>query len=125
MNIEDQIDPSISGFVRPNYEYKGIELNPFAPGWKVLFHQATVSDDKNRNSGAWVSTALLFLLSLKKEEAKKLAFNREEFRSKALDWFETIEGDIEEATLLAEEILTKSEQTKVEVSDGGTDPKND
>lgn len=124
MNVENELDPGIAGFVKPNREYRGKILHKFAPGWKVLFHQATVSDDKSRNSGAWVSIALLFLLSLERAEAQKLAFNREEFRFKALAWFETIDGDIDEAIALAEEILTQAEQTKVEVTDGGTDPKN-
>lgn len=124
MNTENLIDPSIAGFVKPNYEYNGIGLHPFTAGRKVLFHQASVSGDGNRNSGAWASIALLFLLSLKKEEARTLAFDREKFREKALEWFEKIEGDVDEAIAVAENILTQSEQTKVDITDGGTDPKN-
>lgn len=125
MNIEDQLDPSVTAFVAPQLEFRGRRLHPYGVARKILFVQATVTEDRSPNSGSWLCVALLFLLSLKPEEAQRLAFNRREFREKALAWFEETGGTIVEADTLAESILSAAEQTKVEVaSEGGPDPKN-
>lgn len=126
MNIEDQIDPSIVGYVRPPREYRGSPLRPFTAGQKLLMRQATASNDGVRNSGLWTAVALVYLLSIKNvNEASRLAFNRPEFQQKAFVWYEASGGDEKEIVDLADEIFTEAEQTKVEVDGkGGTDPKN-
>jgi hypothetical protein len=126
MNIEDQIDPSIVGYVRPPREYRGTPLRRFTAGQKLLLRQATASNDGVRNSGLWTAVALVYLLSIKDVgEASRQAFNRPEFREKAFAWYEASGGGEKEINELADEILTEAEQTKVEVDGkGGTDPKN-
>ena len=113
MNIEDQLDPSIVGYVRPPREYRGSPLRPFTAGQKLLMRQATASNDGVRNSGLWTAVALIYLLSIKDvSEASRQAFNRPEFREKAFAWYEAIGGDEKEICDLADEIFTESEQTE-------------
>lgn len=124
-NVEDQIDPSITGYAKPTPEFKGIPLHLVTLRSKILLSQATISEDGKRNSGDWIAASLLYLLSLKPEEARKVAFRRDEFREKALDWAENTGATSKEIVDFADELLTESEQTKVEVSsEGGADPKN-
>jgi hypothetical protein len=125
MNTDEQLDPSLTAFVRPENEYRGQKLAPYAVARKILFSQATVSEDRMPSSGLWLSIALLYLLTLTPEEASKQAFNRKVFREKALAWFDSTGGAPEDAVEVAEKIFSESEETKVEVAgEAGTDPKN-
>lgn len=123
-----ELDPSVAGYVRPAFEFRGVTLQPYTAGRKILFHQASLNENGDRNSRGWASIALLFLLTLPVAEARKLAFNRSEYRNRALDWFDgftDLDKATEEAGELADQIFTFAEQTKVEVGgEGGTDPKN-
>lgn len=124
-NVEDQIDPSITGYAKPTPEFKGIPLRFVTIRSKILLSQATISEDGKRNSGDWIASALLYILSLKPEDARKIAFKRDDFREKVLDWAESTGATTKEMVDFADELLTESEQTKVEVSsEGGADPKN-
>ncbi len=109
MNVENEIDPSQTGFVKPLPEFKGNTLAPFRLGRRVLLAQATLAEDGARNSGARLSLALIYLLSLPDKEATRIAFNRAEFREKALAWFEKTGAEPEEAISAAREILGEPE----------------
>lgn len=127
-NIDNELDPSVSGFVAPPVSFRGAELAKYGPARKILFHQGSLNENGDRNSRGWASLALIYLLTLSESEASRQAFNRSEFRTNALAWFDQFE-DADAATVeiadLADAILSRAEQTKVEVgSTGGTDPKN-
>lgn len=122
----NEIDPNAGAvaFVRPARIFKGMQLRQYTLGTKILWFMIV---DLQNDHSSWIVLSLMYLLSLDKKEAQRLAFDKAAFRSGCLDWIDSLEEkDITEATALFTEITSTAEATKVDVAeDGESDPKKD
>ena len=94
-----------SMFVSPEREFLGEALAPYTEGSRLLIMQ-TKTDEDAPIFFVWAFVYLHILLKKNKKEAIKLAWNRDLFREKVIDWAEAkTEKDRETATNLVSQIL--------------------
>ena len=122
MNIDNMPDPSSElAMIKPGYVFRGIALKPASIGIRTLWQQAIINDSGDSNSNAFISWALVYLMTLDRVEAQNLAFNRNKFRTELLNWQDTFEAEHaansanKEAIALFDKIWESWSESKIEV----------
>ena len=115
----NEIDPNDARltFVRPALEFKGKKLQHYSLGMKILWFNVV---DLTNDSYQWIAFSLLFLLTLPRPQAQKLAFDKDAFRTACLNWIDSLsEEDIDPAATLFKELTDKTEASRIDVLDEG------
>ena len=103
-----------SAFVQPERQFKGEAIAPYTEGSRLLLLQ--VRDEQD--SSVFFIWAFLYIhiqLAKSKKEAIKLAWNKDLFREKVMDWIENKnEQDRAEATNIVSSIIEQSQKGQVE-----------
>jgi len=103
-----------SAFVSPEKEFCGEPLAPYTEGSRLLLMQAKTDEDVPIFF-VWAFVYLHIQLAKNRKEAIRLAWNRELFREKVLDWADTkTPKEREEATSLVGLILEEASKGIVE-----------
>lgn len=114
-----------SVFVANERQYKGEAIAPYTEGSRLLLLQ--VRDDND--SSIYFIWAFLFLhiqLAKSRKEAIKLAWNKDLFREKLMDWVENKnEDDRSVATNLVSSIIEESQKGIVNAIQKGEEQGND
>jgi len=103
-----------SAFIANERQFKGEAIAPYTEGSRLLLLQ--VRDEQD--SSVFFIWAFLFMhiqLAKSKKEAIKLAWNKDLFREKVMDWIENKnEQDRAEATNIVSAIIEQSQKGQVE-----------
>jgi len=103
-----------SAFVQSERQFKGEAIAPYTEGSRLLLLQ--VRDEQD--SSVFFIWAFLYMhiqLAKSKKEAIKLAWNKDLFREKVMDWIENKnEQDRAEATNIVSSIIEQSQKGQVE-----------
>jgi len=103
-----------SAFVQPERQFKGEAIASYTEGSRLLLLQ--VRDEQD--SSVFFIWAFLYIhiqLAKSKKEAIKLAWNKDLFREKVMDWIENKnEQDRAEATNIVSSIIEQSQKGQVE-----------
>ena len=103
-----------SAFIQPERQFKGEAIAPYTEGSRLLLLQ--VRDEQD--SSVFFIWAFLYIhiqLAKSKKEAIKLAWNKDLFREKVMDWIENKnEQDRAEATNIVSSIIEQSQKGQVE-----------
>ena len=103
-----------SAFVSPEKEFCGESLAPYTEGSRLLLMQAKTDEDVPIFF-VWAFVYLHIQLAKNRKEAIRLAWNRELFREKVLDWADTkTPKERDEATSLVGLILEEASKGIVE-----------
>jgi hypothetical protein len=114
-----------SAFIAPEREFCGERLAPYTEGSRLLLMQAK-SDEDSSIFFVWAFIFLHIQLAKNRKEAIKIAWNKEGFREKVLDWADTkTPADRDKATNLVGEILEESSKGAVEAIKTGFPSGND
>lgn len=112
IKLEEELNAS---FVSPDRHYKGEKLAPYTEGSRLLCLQ--VRDDAD--SSLWFVWSFLYLhilLAKDRKAAIRLAWDKDAFREKLLDWIsDKTEDDRVAATNLVGSILDEAGKAKVEI----------
>lgn len=115
---EEILDELNASFVTPEREFRGEKLAPYTEGSRLLMLQIRDEND----TPVWFVWAFLYLhilLAKNRKEAVKLAWNKDLFREKILDWVADKTGaDRDEATELVGGIIQEAAKSRVEVIPG-------
>jgi len=103
-----------SAFIANERQFKGEAIAPYTEGSRLLLLQ--VRDEQD--SSVFFIWAFLFMhiqLAKSKKDAIKLAWNKDLFREKVMDWIENKnEQDRAEATNIVSSIIEQSQKGQVE-----------
>jgi hypothetical protein len=114
-----------SAFIALEREFCGEKLAPYTEGSRLLLMQAK-SDEDSSIFFVWAFIFLHIQLAKNRKEAIKIAWNKEGFREKVLDWADTkTPADRDKATNLVGEILEESSKGAVEAIKTGFPSGND
>lgn len=103
-----------SAFVAPEREFCGEKLAPYTEGSRLLLMQARTDEDSSIFF-VWAFVYLHIQLAKNKKDAIKLAWDRDLFRERVLDWADTkTPKDREDATNLVGTILDEASKGMVE-----------
>ena len=109
--LNEELD---SAFVAPARQFKGEELAPYTEGSRLLMMQIRGESDSPMFF-VWSFVYLHLELKKNRKEAVKLAWDKNAFREKILDWADTMnEADREKATALVGAILEEAGKGQVE-----------
>lgn len=109
--LNEELD---SAFVAPTRQFKGEELAPYTEGSRLLMMQIRGESDSPMFF-VWSFVYLHLELKKNRKEAVKLAWDKNAFREKILDWADTMnEADREKATALVGAILEEAGKGQVE-----------
>ena len=103
-----------SAFIAPDREYIGEKLAPYTEGSRLLLMQ--VRDDEDSSIYfIWSFIYVHILLAKNKKDAIKLAWNKNLFREKIMEYIEgKTEADREVATTIVSSILDEAQKGRVE-----------
>ena len=103
-----------STFISPDKEYMGEKLAPYTEGSRLLLLQ--VRDDEDSSIYfIWSFIYIHILLAKNKKDAIKLAWNKNLFREKIIEYIEgKTEADREVATTIVSKILDEAQKGRVE-----------
>jgi len=103
-----------STFISPDKEYMGEKLAPYTEGSRLLLLQ--VRDDEDSSIYfIWSFIYIHILLAKNKKDAIKLAWNKNLFREKIMEYIEgKTEADREVATTIVSKILDEAQKGRVE-----------
>jgi len=103
-----------SAFIVPNKEYMGEPLANYTEGSRLLLMQ--VRDDEDSSIYfIWSFIYVHILLAKNKKDAIKLAWNKNLFREKIMEYIEgKTEADREVATTIVSKILDEAQKGRVE-----------
>jgi hypothetical protein len=112
ISLEEELN---SAFISPHREFMGDKLAPYTEGSRLLLLQ--VRDDNDSSFYfIWSFVFIHILLNRSKKEAIKLAWNRDLFREKIMEYIEgKTEADREVATTIVSNILDEAQKGKVDV----------
>ena len=117
---EDILDELNSNFVAPHREFNGEKLAPYTEGSRLLMLQIKDQED----SSVWFVWCFLYmhiLLAKNKKEAIKLAWNKELFKEKLLEWVDNkTESERNNATSIVSGIIEESLRSRIEIVDTAT-----
>jgi len=103
-----------SAFIANDRQFKGEAIAPYTEGSRLLLLQ--VRDEQD--SSVFFIWAFLYMhiqLAKNKKDAIKLAWNKDLFREKVMDWIENKnEQDRSEATNIVSSIIEQSQKGQVE-----------
>lgn len=103
-----------SAFVAPEREFCGEKLAPYTEGSRLLLMQARTDED-SPIFFVWAFVYLHIQLAKNKKEAIKIAWDRDGFRERVLDWADTKTAkDREDATNLVGLILEEASKGIIE-----------
>lgn len=109
--LNEELD---SAFVAPARQFKGEELAPYTEGSRLLMMQIRAESDSPMFF-VWSFVYLHLELKKNRKEAVKLAWDKDAFRERILDWADTMtEADREKATALVGSILEEAGRGQVE-----------
>lgn len=109
--LNEELD---SAFVAPSRQFKGEELAPYTEGSRLLMMQIRGESDSPMFF-VWSFVYLHLELKRNRKEAVKLAWDKNAFRERILDWADTMnEADREKATALVGAILEEAGKGQVE-----------
>lgn len=109
------LDELNASFVSPERQFKGESLAPYTEGSRLLMLQIR---DENDTSVwfVWAFIYLHILLHKNRKEAVRLAWNKDLFREKILDWVaDKSPKERDEATELVSQIIQEAAKSRVEV----------
>ena len=114
------LDELNSSFVQPVREFKGQQLAPYTEGSRLLLLQIREDSD----TSIWFVWCFLFLhieLAKNKNQAIKLAWNKELFREKIFQFLEDkSEADREIATNIVSKIINEANKSRIEIAEHAT-----
>lgn len=111
ISIEEELN---SVFVSPEREFDGEILAPYTEGSRLLLLQAKTDEDVPLFF-VWAFVYLHIQLAKNRKETIKLAWDKEAFRDKVLQWADTkTEAQREQATSLVGSILEEASKGIVE-----------
>lgn len=106
-------------FVKPDRHFKKQKLAPYTEGSRLLMLQ--VRDEAD--SPIFFVYAFIYIhimLAKDKKAAIKLAWDKQEFRERVMDWSESMnEDERNQASILVSEILTEANKPRVNVVPSG------
>jgi len=109
-----------SVFVSPEREFCGEALAPYTEGSRLLLLQAKTDDDVPLFF-VWAFVFLHIQLAKNRKETIRLAWDKDSFRDKVLQWADTkTEAQREQATALVGSILEEASKGIVEPIKTGT-----
>jgi len=113
-----------SAFIANERQFKGETIAPYTEGSRLLLLQIRDEGD----SSIFFIWAFLYMhiqLAKSKKEAIKLAWNKDLFREKVMDWIENKnEQDRAEATNIVSAIIEQSQKGQVETIGSNSDSGN-
>ena len=111
ISLEEELN---SAFISPQKEYMGEKLAPYTEGSRLLLLQ--VRDDNDSSIYfIWSFIYMHIQIAKGRKEAIKLAWNRDLFREKIMDFIEgKTEADRDAATQIVSNILDEAQKGKVE-----------
>jgi hypothetical protein len=111
ISLEEELN---SVFSAPEREFDGEALAPYTEGSRLLLLQAKTDEDVPLFF-VWAFVYLHIYLAKNRKETIKLAWNKEAFRDKVLQWADTkTEAQREQATALVGSILEEASKGIVE-----------
>lgn len=114
-----------SVFVAPEREFNGEALAPYTEGSRLLLLQAKTDDDVPLFF-VWAFVFLHIQLAKNRKETIRLAWDKDSFRDKVLQWADTkTEAQREQATALVGSILEEASKGIVEPIKTGIQLGND
>jgi hypothetical protein len=117
ISLEEELN---SVFVSPELEFCGEALAPYTEGSRLLLLQAKTDDDVPLFF-VWAFVFLHIQLAKNRKETIRLAWDKDSFRDKVLQWADTkTEAQREQATALVGSILEEASKGIVEPIKTGT-----
>ena len=120
ISLEEELN---SAFISPQKEFMGEKLAPYTEGSRLLLLQ--VRDDNDSSIYfIWAFIYIHIQIAKNKKDAIKLAWNKDLFREKIMEYIEgKNEADREIATSLVSNILDEASKGKIETipTPGGAD----
>jgi len=112
ISLEEELN---SAFISPQREFMGEKLAPYTEGSRLLLLQ--VRDDNDSSFYfIWSFVFIHILLNKNKKDAIKLAWNKDLFREKIMEYIDgKTEADREVATTIVSNILDEAQKGKVDV----------
>lgn len=109
------LDELNASFVADERQFKGEPIAPYTEGSRLLLLQVRDEADSSIYF-IWSFLYLHILLKKDRKEAIKLAWNKDLFREKIIDWIaDKTEADRETATMLVSKIIEESTRGQVDV----------
>lgn len=106
-----------SAFVSPDRSFKGETIAPYTEGSRLLMLQVREDTDSSIYF-IWAFLYLHIAIAKNRKDAIRLAWDRDLFREKVIDWIETkTEADRIEATNIVSAIIEQSTKGRVESSE--------
>ena len=118
--MSDILDEELNAtFVRPGRDYKGQSLAEYTEGSRLLMIQCKDQQDSSVYF-IWSFLYLHILLAKNRKEAIKLAWDKDSFREKVLDWVaDKTPEDRELATNIVSSIIDEASKARVSVVQTG------
>jgi hypothetical protein len=118
--MSDILDEELSAsFVQPHKSFKGEQIAEYTEGSRLLMLQCK---DKNDSSFyfIWAFLYLHLLIHKNKREAIKLAWDKDAFRERVLDWVvDKTDEDRDIATNIVSKIIEEAGKSRVSVVQSG------
>lgn len=112
---EEILDELNASFVSPEREFLGDKIAPYTEGSRLLMLQIRDEND----TPVWFVWSFLYihiLLHKNRKDAVRLAWNKDLFREKVLDWVANKSAkDRDDATELVGQIIQEAAKSRVEV----------